>query len=75
MVSEAKHIWVVSSWVVIQVRCGLIVTLVTRILDTIVYGLDVYLETTLLCGLIVTLVTRILDTIVYRLYVFLKATL
>ena len=46
--------------------CSLIITLITRILDTFMFRLNMFLKTTLLCSLIITLITRILDSLVFR---------
>ena len=42
-------------------RCKLIITDTARILYSKVFGLLMYLETTLLCYLIVTIITHVLD--------------
>ena len=54
--------------------CSLIITLITRILDSFMYTLNMGLKIALLCSLIITLITRILDTFMYRLNMSLKIT-
>ena len=59
----------------ITLLCKLLVTLITSILDTIMYSLNMSCKMTLLCSLIVTLITSILDTFMFRLNMNFQITL
>ena len=59
----------------ITLLCSLIITLITRILDTFMFWLNMFLKMALLCSLIFTLITRILDTFMLRLNMCLKMPL
>ena len=50
------------------------VTKTTRILNTFVLRLNMFLEMTFPCKLFITLITRILDTFMFRMNMFLKTT-
>ena len=56
--------------------CKLLITLITRILDTFMFRLNMFLKTTHCCSLIIThQITRILDTFMNRLKMCFKITL
>ena len=55
--------------------CKLMVTLVTSILDTLMFGLNMNCQTTLCCKLLVALITSILDTLMFGLNMNCQTTL
>ena len=75
--TEENIITVLCCYVTLKIAllCSLVITLITRILDTFVDRLNMSLKTILLCSLIITLITRILDTFMFRLNMYLKITL
>ena len=77
MVAPQDGVTVFCCHVILEITliCSLIITLSTMILDTFMYGLNMFLKITLLCSLIITLSTGILDIFMFWLNMFLKITL
>ena len=69
------HIICLNMFLAMTFPCKLLITLITRILDTFMFRLNMFLKTTHCCSLIITQITRILDTFMNRLKMCFKINL
>ena len=69
------HIICLNMFLEMTFPCKLLITLITRILDTFMLRLNMFLKTTHCCSLIITQITRILDTFMNRLKMCFKNNL
>ena len=56
------HIICLNMFLEMTFPCKLLITLITRILDTFMFRMNMFLKTTYSYSLIITQITRILDT-------------
>ena len=72
LIQSHYHTTVLCFNVFLQIKfsCNLMITLITRILDTFMLRLNMCLKMALFCSLIITLITRIIETFMFRSVMF-----